>query len=103
MNEKRIQQVLEIEQQAQSVYQAAINEAKQLPAQAEQDAQLIIEKARSDAEQEASRMMSAAQAEEETTKIQADADEKVRKNDILAQRNFSRAVADVLCRIVGKE
>ncbi len=35
MNDKRIQQVLEIEQRAQEIYNEAVNKAKQLPIQAE--------------------------------------------------------------------
>lgn len=103
MNEQRIKQVLEIEQQAQAVHEAALNEAKQLPNQAEQEAQMIIEKARADAEAQARDMLAKAQSQEESSRIASEAEEKIRRMDTLAHSNFNRAVADVLCRVVGKE
>ena len=53
MNEKRIEQVLEIEKQAQAILDAATREADQLPARAEQEAQAMIAQVRADAEAEA--------------------------------------------------
>ena len=46
MNEKHIQQVLEIEKQAQEIQEAAVREAQQLPILAEQEAQALVEKAK---------------------------------------------------------
>ena len=46
MNENRIQQVLEIEKQAQEIHEKAISEAQQLPVQAEQEGQDLKESAR---------------------------------------------------------
>ena len=103
MNEKRIQQVLDIEQQAQGIYQAAVNEAKQLPVQAEQEAQVMLERARVEAEQEAQQMLAKAQSGDESAQILSQAEEKIRSTDAKAQSNFNRAVADVLYRVVGKE
>lgn len=103
MNEKRIQQVLDIEKQAQSVYDQAVNDAKQLPIQAEQDAQAMVEKARADAEAEAKQLVAQAQSETESKRILDDAQEKVNQVESLAQQNFNRAVTEVLSHIVGKE
>ncbi len=103
MNEKRIQQVLEIEKQAQAAYEEALKEAKDLPAQAEQEAQLIVEKARAEADQEARQMIEKAQSEEESNRIMSEAQEKVRRTEALATSNFDRAVHFVLDRVVGKE
>ncbi len=103
MNEKRIQQVLEIEKQAQASYEAAITEAQEIPVKAEQEAQLVVEKARVDAETEAKQMIEKANSNEESDKIMAQAAEKVHRSEVLANTNFKRAVDFVLCRVVGKE
>lgn len=103
MNEKRIQQVLDIERQAKSLHESALNDARQLPAQAEEEAQQIIEKARRDAEAEASQLLTKAQSQEESNRILAEAEEKIRRMDTIARRNLDRAVTDVLCQIAGKE
>ena len=103
MNEKRIQQVLDIEKQAQTVYDSAVNEAKQLPLQAEQEAQVILNQARADAEQQAKDMVAQAHSEAESKKIMDDVQEKITKSEALARQNFRRAVTEVLSRVVGKE
>jgi vacuolar-type H+-ATPase subunit H len=103
LNEKNVQQVLEIEKQAQAVYETAVNEAKEIPLQAEQEAQMIVEKARAEAEAQAHQMIESAQSERETARIMAEAEEKVHRAEAVAKSNFKRAVADVLCRVVGKE
>lgn len=103
MNDKRIQQVLDIEQQARGVYEAAVNDARQIPAQAEQEAQALIDKARADAEAEAQKRIASAKSGEEGKQILEQTEEKTRKTDILAKRNFDRAVAGVLRRVAGKE
>jgi vacuolar-type H+-ATPase subunit H len=103
LNEKRIQQVLDIEKQAQTVRDAAVSDAEKLPAQAEQEAQALIEKAHADAEEEARQLIAKAQADEETTRIQSQAQEKVQETEALAKKNFDQAVAYVLDRVVGRE
>ena len=103
MNEKNVEQVLEIEKQARAIQESAQKEAEQLPIQAEQESQAIIEKARADAEQEAQKMIQAAQAEEEKARILEQVDEKIRRTESLASNNFNRAVSFVLNRVVGKE
>ena len=64
MNENRIKQVLEIEKRAQENYEAALKEAQQLPALAEQEAQEIVSKARAEAEEEARKIVAQAKAED---------------------------------------
>jgi vacuolar-type H+-ATPase subunit H len=103
LNEKRIQQVLEIEKQAQAIYEQAISEAEQLPLLAEKEVQLLIEKARADATEEARQMIARAQSQDESAQILADADEKVRRTETLAAGNLDRAVAYVLARVIGRE
>jgi len=102
INEKQIQQVIEIEKQAQEVYDAAVREAQQLPATAEQEAQALIEKAKAEAEQEAHAIMSKVQVDKESARILSEAEEKNRQLESQAKSNFDRAVAYVLERIAGK-
>lgn len=103
MDEKRIEQVLEIENKAKEVQESAISEAEQLILQTERDAQALIEKAKSEAEQEAKRIVSYAQQEEEHERILAEAEQDAREMDGVAIVHFDRAVAYVLNRVVGEE
>ncbi len=103
MNEKRIQQVLDIEKQAMSTRDTAISEAEQLPSQAEQDAQALIEKSRSDSEEEARQMIAKAQSDEETSRIMTQAQESIQKTESQAKANLDRAVAYTLDRVLGRE
>jgi V/A-type H+/Na+-transporting ATPase subunit G/H len=102
MNEKRIEQVLEIERQAQGVLDAATHDADQLPAKAEQEARELVERARSQAQEEARQMVEKARAEQETSAILTQADEKNRETEKLATTNMDKAVAFVLDRVIGK-
>ncbi len=103
MNEKHVQQVLEIEKQAQEIHDVAIREAQQLPILAEQDAQVTLQKALSEAQEEARKLVSEAQAGEEVSRILTQAEEKNRQVEALAMRNFDQAVTYILDRIIGKE
>ncbi len=103
MNEKRIQQVLEIEKQADAIHARAVSQAAQIPQQAEQEAQALIEKARSEAEAEARKIVAEAQCDAECQHILKEAEERVRNDEILAMSNFDRAVNYVLARVVGRE
>lgn len=102
MNEKNIQQVLEIEKQAEEIHEAAVKEAQQLPVIAEQEAQALIEKARAEAEQKAREMVSGVKAEEESARIVSEAEEKNKQFEALSMSNFDRAVNFVLERVIGK-
>ena len=102
MNEKHIQQVLEIEKQAQEIHDAAVKEAQQLPVLAEQEAQALIEKAKAEAQQEAREMVSKVQADDEGARILSEGDEKSRRLEDGAKKNFDRAVAYVLERVAGR-
>jgi vacuolar-type H+-ATPase subunit H len=103
VNEKRIQQVLEIEKKAEEIRAKAAAEAEQIPVRAEQEALDLIDKARASAEEEARLLVTKAKAEQESAGILADADENIRRTDTTAKTNFDRAVAYVLNRVVGRE
>jgi cell division septum initiation protein DivIVA len=102
VNEKNIQQVLEIEKRAQEIHEAAEKEAQQLPVIAEQEAQALIEKAQAEAQQEAREMVSKVQADEEGDRILAEIEEKNRQFETTAMNNFDRAVEYVLERVIGR-
>jgi vacuolar-type H+-ATPase subunit H len=103
LNEKKIQQVLDIEKRADEITEQARKDAAQLPLKAEQEAQALIVKARADAEEETRKLLAGAKAEEECARILADADEQVKHTEVLAQGNFARAVSYVLNRVIGRE
>ena len=102
MNERHIQQVLEIEKQAQEIHEAAMREAQQLPVSAEQEAQALIEKARAEAQQQAREMVSEVKADEESARILSETEEKNKQFEALAMSNFDRAVNYVLERVIGR-
>ena len=103
MNEKRIQQVLEIEKKAEEIRAKAAAEAEQIPVRAEQEGQDLIDKARAGAEDEARRLVAKAKAEQESAGILASTTEQLHRTETTAKLNFDRAVAYVLSRVVGKE
>ena len=103
MNEKRIQQVLEIEKKAEEIRAKAAAEAEQIPVRAEQEGQDLIDKARAGAEEEARRLVAKAKAEQESAGILASTTEQLQRTETTAKLNLDRAVAYVLSRVVGKE
>jgi vacuolar-type H+-ATPase subunit H len=103
VNEQRIRQVLEVEQQAQAIYEDAKKKAEQLPVQAEQEAQELIEQKRAEAQAQAGQIIADAQAEEECARIRAQAEEDAARMEALAQNHFDHAVSYVLDRLIGRE
>jgi hypothetical protein len=103
LNEKRIQQVLEFEKQANAIRDAMIVEASQLPVQAEKEAEKAIEEARAQAEEEARALIEKAHAEAESAEILAKAEDKVRHTEALALGNMNSAVTYVIARVIGRE
>ncbi|SRR5258708_1860483 len=101
MDEKQIQQVLQIEKDAQEVYDAAVREAQQLPVQAEQEGQALIVKAREAARVEAEKILAQAQDEQETRRVLDEAEKHSKDFEALAKKNFDRAVNLILDRVAG--
>ena len=102
MNEKHIQQVLEIEKQAQEIHEAAVKEAQQIPIQAEQEAQALIAKAKADAHEEARKMLASLQPGDAAGQGVPDAATGNSEFEASAKQNFDKAVAFVLERVIGK-
>ncbi len=103
MNEKRIEQVLEIEKQALALHAAALKEAEKIPAEAQKESQALAEKKRAEAEEKAHQIETNAEPKEECERIMAQAVNEARKTNELGMSNFDRAVTYVLNRVIGKE
>jgi vacuolar-type H+-ATPase subunit H len=101
MNEKHIQQVLEIEKQAQEIQEKARHEAQDIPAKAEQEAQALIAKAKAEAHEEARKMIAAIQPNGASVQAAAN-DAKDNEFEASAKKNFDKAVAFVLERVIGR-
>jgi len=102
MNEKHIQQVLEIEKQAQEIQDAAMKEAQQSPLAAEQEAQALIEQAKAEAQEEARKIIAQAQTETEAKEVLEEVERKSSEMEGLANTNLDKAVAYVLERVIGR-
>ena len=102
MNEKRIQEVIEIEKKADEIFNKAVAEADRMPQQAEQEVKALIESARQQAEKEAQALLASAQTKDETDKILSQAEETIRHNATLASHNFERSTTYVISRVVGR-
>ncbi len=102
MNDKRIEQVLDIEKQAQGIYDAATREAEEVPARAEQEAQAMIAQARESAEAEARKIIEAAESQDKAKDIAASMAKTSSDAEVKAKANLEKAVAYVLDRVIGK-
>jgi vacuolar-type H+-ATPase subunit H len=104
LNEEQIEKVLEIEKRARAVYDAAAREAKQLPVQAEAEAQELVKKTRTDAQAEAHHLIAEAQAQaqDESARIVKKAEKEAERAEALAIRQLDHAVSYVLDRVAGK-
>jgi V/A-type H+-transporting ATPase subunit G/H/F-type H+-transporting ATPase subunit b len=102
MNEKNIRQVLEIEKQARELQDKARREAQDIPVRAEQEAQAMLARARAEAQEEARKLIAEAQSEERSKSAMADVSAKNNDFEALARKNFDKAVAYVLDRVIGK-
>jgi vacuolar-type H+-ATPase subunit H len=102
LNEKRIQEVVKIEKQADEIFSKAVSEAERIPLLAEQETKSLIENGRSQAEKEAKVLIESSQTIDETNRILSDAESKIEHNATLAKRNIERATTYVISRVVGR-
>lgn len=103
MNEKLVSEVIEIEKTAQATYDAAVREAEHLPAEAQQEAEALVEKARREAQDEARKLVQAAKAEDASTRMLADAEEEINQARGLSKSHLDRAVSFVIDKVAGRE
>lgn len=102
MNEQHIQQVLEIEKQAQEIQDKAKREAQEIPVKAEQEAQALIARAIAEAHEEARKLIASAHSSEASGQIAAEGASRNSEFEESARRNFDKAVAFVLERVIGR-
>lgn len=102
MNEKRIQEVVKIEKQADEIFAKAVTEAERIPMLAEQETKALIENSRLLAEKETKVLLESSLTDEETNRILSEAESKIEHNSSLAKRNFERATTYVISRVVGR-
>jgi vacuolar-type H+-ATPase subunit H len=103
MNEKRIQDLVQVEKQAQQILESAKAEAEHLPIQAEHEAQDLIEKARERARSDAKKLIDDARAETQVEEIMSTVQKKIEESEALGAKNLDRAVAFVLEQLLGQE
>jgi vacuolar-type H+-ATPase subunit H len=102
VNEKRIREVIDVEQRALDLLAQAQREAEQIPINAEAQAAAIISKARKEAQDEASQMIEAAQKGDEAAAIISRGKEAIDRAASLAVKNQLKAVAYVLDSVLGR-
>ena len=102
MNEKRINEVINIEKQADEIFSKSVAEAERIPQKAEQEAKELIENARVQAQKEAQNILASSQTTDETDRILHEADTTNKRNETLAKHNFERATTYVISRVVGR-
>jgi vacuolar-type H+-ATPase subunit H len=102
MNEKLVQEVIEIEKAAQQTFDAAVREAEQLPRDAQQEAEAMIEKALREAQDEARRLVQKAQSEDASARILQEAEQTMSDAKGLSRTHLERAVNFVVNQVAGR-
>lgn len=100
---KNIAQVIEIEKQAQAVSEAAVRDAEKLPAQAQAEAQALLDRARNAAESESKRLLENAGAGQEAAQILSEAQKQADQKKALAEQHMEQAVQFVIKQVCGKK
>lgn len=103
MNEDLVQRVVEIELQAQKIYDTACKEAQEMVQRAEQEAQEIIAKARRETLIETEQLIQSAEEQDESQRLLAQAEAEAARRETLATKQFDRALQYVLLRLAGRE
>jgi vacuolar-type H+-ATPase subunit H len=105
LNEERVQQIVDLEQKAQAIYDAAVHKAEQLPVQAKKEVRVLVEKAQTEAQTQASKLIAdaKAKAQEESARVLEQAKQDAEHMKALAMGRFDRAVGFVLNRVTGRE
>lgn len=102
MNEELVKKILEIEKEAQHQYEAAVEEAKRLPVEAELNARALVEKAQQEAKAEAAALLADARSHYSPAQILQDAEDEVKRKESVAKLHMEKAVYYVLDRLQGK-
>jgi F0F1-type ATP synthase membrane subunit b/b' len=102
MKDERFQQVLNIEEEARKIHDAADRDSEQILISAEQEVGWLIENARTEAQKEAREIVTNAQAKDESARILAEAEETIKRAKSLSEGNLEKAVRFVLDQTIGK-
>lgn len=102
MSDNNIRQVLEIEKQAKELQEKAKREAQEMPVRAEQEAQAMLARVKAEAQEEARRIIAEAQSQENAKDIAATLNAQSSEFEVLSKKNFDKAVAYVLERVIGR-
>ena len=102
MNEERLKQILEVEEQAQSLYEVAAKQAGTLPEQAEQAVQVLLDETRQKAEIDNARLTEEIINPKIIEDIVQQYAQRTTKRDALAQVNMPKAVDYVVQVLLGK-
>ncbi len=100
---KIIEQIIDIEKQAQAVSQEAVRDAEKLPLQAQEEAQAFLEKSRREAENEARHILENARADDEIARILSEAQGQADQTETSARQHLDEAVRFVIDRVSGKK
>jgi len=105
LTEDVIRQILNIEKQAQAVYNDAQREAARIVAQAETEADRILRQTEEQAREEAQRLLddARAEAEEKRGRILDGTCEELRQIEEEAESHLDEAVHYVVDQVVGRE
>ena len=101
--EETVNQLREIEEKAQALYESTVQEAKMLPIDAEEDARVLKSQLHQETEAEAQRILSEAKDDSDSKKILQQAEEDAVRKETVAMNQFDRAVNYILHRIVGRQ
>lgn len=101
MNEERLKRILEAEEQAQSLYEVAANQAGTLPEQAKQAVQVLLDETRRKAELDSARLTEEIINPKIIDDIVQQYAQRTTKRDALAEVNMSKAIDYVIQTLLG--
>ena len=101
MNEERLKQILDAEEQAQTLYESAMKEANSLPEQAELKVQHLLEETRQKAELDSARLTEEIINPTIIDEIINEYAERTSHRDALAQINLPKAVDYIVQALLG--
>ena len=102
MNEKRIREVIEVEQRALELLAQANREAERIPLEAEAEAAAFLDSARRSAQDQARRIIDEAQQSDEAAETIARAQAEMMRITSLADKNLEKAIAFVVDSVLGR-
>lgn len=103
MNKTKVQQILQLENQAQGIIKTASERAKKIVSDAKAEIQKQDEESIRTGEQETKKIQEKAISEANIEVIQQQSKRKVAEKEVLAKKNFDKAVDFVLAQLVVQD